>query len=262
MDQKHLVTIGLTHLQAEAYTFLLEQGRAKPPELAQKLQTTRTNAYKLLDKLVELRLATRLDEGKKFTYRPTSPLALTNLTAAYRAEAVAKEEAVSSILQELLAKYHEHSDKPGVIVASGKRQVMEAYKKQLSLREDIYFIHTNADIPHMGFDTMHNLRVTPGRHGKQRHGIMAAPASGRVNYAQHKRSNLEITWRDNSDYNAPVEWSVTDSSLLIVLYASEPQAILIIDTLVATAFKQLWHTLDTYLQTKETHQKLARQDRA
>jgi len=258
MDSKQLITIGLTPLQADAYIALLEEGKVKPAELANKLQTTRTNTYKVLDKLVELKLASKIEERKKFVYRPANPLALTSLTAAYRAEAVAKEEAVSNMLHELLAQYHTHSDRPGVTVATGKKEVVESYKKQLSLREDLHFIHTRADVPMMGFDTMHEIRTTPARHNNKRKGIMAAPSDGSaINYASHQRSNLEVTWRDDSAYTAPVEWSVTKTSLLIVLYGTEPHAILIIDKLVATAFLQLWSILDEQLRLQTAHQKLS-----
>lgn len=76
-----------------------------------------------------------------------------------------------------------------------------------------------------------------------------------INRDSHKRSNLEITWVDDTQYNAPVEWSVTESSLLIVLYATEPHAILITDKIVAGAFMQLWQMLSTLLCQQPTHQK-------
>ena len=258
MDLQSLTAIGLTPAQAEAYALLIELGEVKPPDAAKRLNTTRTNAYKLLDKLVELKLALKKTDGKMLSYAPDNPLALANLSAQYRAEAVAREEAVNHVMHELLAKYHEHSDKPIVTVATGRKQVADAYRTHLNFREDVYFIHTKADIPAMGFDTMHDIRVTPAQHGKQRRAIMAVEneSVGPINYAQHKRSNLDIIWALDSQYDAPVEWSVTSSSLLIVLYASEPHAILITDPVVASAFMQLWKLLSNLLEQQPLHQTL------
>lgn len=257
MELTSLTAIGLTPLQAETYALLIEQGEIKPPEAAKRLKTTRSNAYKVLDKLVSMKLAIKIEQGKKVAYAASNPMAIGALTSRFRAEATAREEAANKIMHELLAKYHTHADKPGVTVVTGRKKVAEAYRQQINLREDIYFIRTKADIPAMGFNVMHDIRVTPARHGKQRCAIMTAPdEKGPINYDQHKRSNLEITWADRSDYTAPVEWSVTDSSLLIVLYATEPHAILIVDSIVAGAFIQLWRMLSTLLQDQKTHKML------
>lgn len=261
MDLNSLTAVGLTAPQAEAYALLLETGELRPPEAAARLQITRTNAYKLLDKLVALRLAVKKEEGKKIAYLAANPLALASLTARYRAEAVAREEAASHIMQDLLAKYYSHSDKPEVSVFTGRKQVADAYRQQLNLREDIHFIHTKADVPMMSFDTMHDIRVTPARFGRRRQAIMSAPPTAAgpedINYKSHTRSNLDITWAESDAYNSPVEWSATKSSLLIVLYATEPHAILIADQVVAGAFLQLWQLLSALLRQQPTHHKLA-----
>lgn len=244
MDTQPLVAIGLTPLQAEAYALLIELGELKPTETAKRLSATRTNAYKVLDRLVEMDLAKKVERGKKFVYVATNPLALATLTEKFRAEATAREEAVSGMLQDLLAQYYTHTDRPQAEVFTGRKAVADAYRRQLSTREDIYFIHTKADVPMMGFDTMHEIRTTPAKHGLRRHGLLATKVQDtKINFESHRRSHLDITWHRAEDYTAPVEWSVTSTSLLIVLYATEPHAILITDKVVAGAFLQLWKML-------------------
>jgi predicted transcriptional regulator len=253
MDISKLVAVGLTNIQAEAYAILMENGEIKPPLLVKELKLTRTNAYKILDRLVELGLANKSDENKKFVYRPTNPTSLSGLTDQYRAEATAREEAANNLIHDLLDAYYQHSDKPTSEVFSGKKDVIRAYQRQINLREDIYFIRTKTDIAAMGFDTMHEIRVAPERNGTQRFGILGTE-KGTVNHANHERSNLTPTIMDAKNYTAPVEWSVTDSSLLIVSYAKEPHAILIVDSTVAMAFKQLWTLLNGFLKTQPVHQ--------
>ena len=255
METSKLIAVGLTPSQAEAYALLMKRGKLTPPELAQTLKLTRTNAYKILDALADMELATKTDENKKFVYTPTNPSFLAALAQDYRAQATAREEAAHSIMQELLSTYYEHSSKPGVEQFTGKKDVFEAYMRQIALKEDVYFVRTNADIPAMGFDTMREIRVAPARYGVKRHGILAS-AGKAVNNKQHERSNLAPTYMDRTHYTAPVEWSVTDSSLLIVSYEAEPQAILITDKMIAFAFKQLWLLLNGYLQTEPFHKRL------
>ncbi len=254
MDIQSLTTIGLSQLQAEAYALLIELGEIKPPQAATRLNISRTNAYKLLDKLSEMELAVKEDINNKVTYKAANPIALANLTAAYRAEAVVREEAVSKVIQELLTKYHKHFDQPSVQTFTGKNEVADAYRAQIKLGEDIFFIHTRADVPKMTFGVMHEIRTMPVQNGQKRKGILNTQDSP-VNWESHKRSNLDITWINPMYYNAPVEWSVTDSSLLIVLYASEPHAILITDNVVAMAFKQIFDFLDKILKEMPDHQK-------
>ena len=257
MDLKQIMAIGLTEKQAMAYALLIEEGEIKPSSAAKKLKTTRTNAYKILDKLVEVGLSFKKQSGKTFSYKPSNPNNLAKLTASMRAEATAKEEAVNSIMKTLLDKYYSHDNQPSISVATGRSEVADAYRAQIHSGGDLYFIHTTNDVPVMGFDLMHEIRTTPSRYNKKRHAIMSEPSSGIINYKNHERSGLEITWSSKSDYTAPVEWSVNDSSLLIVLYGgSKLHAITIMDPVIANAFKQIWLLLSTLLKQQKTHRKL------
>ncbi len=253
MDPASFTAVGLSPQQAQTYALLIEHGEVKPPVAARQLKLTRTNAYKVLDKLVELKLARKTEDGKKLTYSPTHPMALADLASQYRAEATAREEAANTAMQSLLRQYYKHSDAPDTKTATGPKAVADLYRNQISLREELYFIRTNTDVPAMGFDTMHELRTAPARHGVQRHGILSVDQSGVTNPEPHKRSNLEVTWLERGKYSAPVEWSATQSSLLMAIYGKEPQAILITNPLVGAAFIQIWQLLSSFIQTQPTH---------
>src|SRR4051812_44155873 len=110
MDTSSLVAAGLTAIQAEVYARLLEHGSISPPLLAKELKLTRTNAYKILDKLVELELARKEERNKKLVYVPDNPLGLTNLVAEQRNIAPAREEAVKRVMSDLLKQYHQHTE--------------------------------------------------------------------------------------------------------------------------------------------------------
>lgn len=258
MDSTKLVATGLSEQQAYAYALLLEKGEVTPPSAAPVLGLSRSNAYKLLDKLVELGLATKKEQRKKFVYSPANPMALSNLVAEQRNLAEKQEQAVKAVLSDLLAKYHVHTEQPGIEVVSGRENVANAYRSQINQLETVYFIRSRADIPVMGFDTMKEIRITPARHGVQRFGINPDLASGTTPTDGHKRSNLTRTWVRQEDYNAPVEWSVSGSSLLIVLFGAEPHAITITHPIIADAFRQIWILLNQCLQTMPYYKNLPR----
>ena len=247
MELEHLIATGLSKSQAEAYALLIEHGELTPPETAIKLKLSRTNAYKLLDKLAELKLAIKIS-NKKATYQLSNPIALTSLASNLRAEVSSRENAITNVMKEIITKYYSHTEQPGVEVISGREKVGDAFRNQISLNENIYFIRSQADITSMGFDTMHEIRTRPARHGLNRFGILQKSDEAPVNYESHERSNLDITWVRSEDYNMPVEWSVTKSSLLIILYGTEPHAITISNPIIAGSFLQIWQLLSSCLK--------------
>lgn len=250
---------GLTQQQAKAYRLLLKKGAMTASKAAQELKLSRTNAYKLLDKLTEVGIVVRTD-NPKVIYSPAHPSTLSDYVYRYRAEATAREEAVNNIMRTMLNSYYEHSNKPKVETYIGKESVGKGFRKQLSLKQDVYFIHSKSDINQMGFNFMHEIRIAPSRHNLQRFGILAEPGgtNPKINTESHKRSNLHITWIKQGLYNTPVEWSATESSVLIVNYSPEPQAVLVMDKTIAASFIQLWNTLKMLLEKEPTHKMLTK----
>ena len=258
MQVDNLVATGLNPTQAEVYLLLLKHGSAAPPLLAKELRLSRTNAYKVLDQLTEIGLTKREEVKKKYVYYPDNPLSLTNLVAEQRNIATAREEAVKNVMNDLLATYHQHTEQPDLQVVTGQTAVVEAYHKQIQLLKPIYFLRSRTDIPTLGFENMHEIRVKPGRHGVRRHGITPDMTAGPINPASDKRSKLERTWIKQEDYNAPVEWSVSGSTLLIVLFGSEPHAITITNPIIAQSFLQIWKLLRSSLHAMPYYKHLPR----
>jgi len=258
MDKAKFVSAGLQPLQAEMYALLLEKGALLPTEAASLLKLTRSNAYKVLDRLVELGLANKAKVNKKMTYQPSNPMALAHMVGNERNRVTAQEEAVKLLMDELLAHYYEKTEQPAVHAYTGREAVVNAYHQQIALRKPVYFIRSRADIPSLGFDTMHEIRVAPGHYGQERFGITPDVLSGPTTPANDKRGHLTRTWVKQEDYDAPVEWSVSGSMLLIVLFGSEPHAITIINPVIADAFRQVWQLLDSTLRAMPYYKTLPR----
>lgn len=258
MDTQPLVAAGLLPQQAEAYALLLETGGIAAPDAAKRLKLTRTNAYKILDRLVELGLANKQTQQKKFVYEPSNPLALVSLVNEARNRVTSQEEAVKHAMDQLLARYYEQSEQPLVTTVTGKTAVADAFRSQINLRQPVYFVRTHADIPSMGFETMHELRIAPAHYGQERFGITPDVLHGPTNPDGDTRSNLTRTWIKREDYTAPVEWSVSGDSLLIVLFGNEPHAISIVNPIIAHAFRQLWRIMDTGIRAMSDYQSLPR----
>jgi len=251
--QDKLIATGLNKQQAATYALLIESGELTPPTAAKKLHLSRSNTYKILDKLIELGLARKSEKNKKFRYSPTNPTALARLAAKQRNIATAREAAVQEVITQLTSKYREHTDQPDVTVVTGRSAVADAYRLQIQQKAPIYFLRSTADIATMGFDTMHKVRTEPERHNIKRHGITPDKST-----KPSHESNLERTWIRGEDYVAPVEWSVAGENLLIVIFGDEPHAITIENQFVAEAFLQVWHILNTCLRAMPYYSKLPR----
>ncbi len=254
-----MITAGLQPLQADAYALLLENGSLLPTEAAARLKLTRSNAYKILDRLAELGLADKKKLGKKLTYQPSNPLALAHLVSEERNRITAQEEAVKMLMESLLERYYEKTEQPTVQAVTGREAVVAAFRQQINLRQPVYFVRSQADISSLGFDTMHDIRIGPAHYGQKRFGITPDIASGPMSSpAGNSRSQLTRTWVKHEDYTAPVEWSVSGSILLIVLFGSEPHAITIVNPIIADAFRQLWRIMDNCLHAMPYYSTLPR----
>lgn len=243
MNKNQLTAAGLTPQQADVYWLLIKEGSVSPPKVAKELSLTRSNAYKILDKLVTLGLAKKSKESKKTIYTAGNPMSLNSFVMEARNQVSAKEEALHSIMDDLLTMYYEKNEQPTIQTVSGQQAVFEAYKQQLDLNQSVYFVRSQADISSMGFNKMEDIRRLASNHGSLRFGIIPRLSNSQINQFGDKYSNLKRTWVNKEDYTAPVEWSVSGSMLLIVLFAKQPHAIVITNPIIAAAFKQLWQIM-------------------
>lgn len=253
MDTTKLIAAGLSEHQALAYALLLEQGEISPPVAAKELKLSRTNTYKVFDRLIEMGLATRVEKAKRFAYLPSNPSSLTRLAAESRNEVMRQEQAVRDVINELTAKYRQHTDQPDIKIVTGKSAVADAYRSQIKEGECIYFLRSTSDIATMGFDNMSAIRSEPERHGIERFGITPDQST-----KPSRESALNRTWVRGEDYTAPVEWSVSGENLMIVIFGDEPHAITIENPLVANGFRQIWHLLNDCLRSMPYYSKLPR----
>ena len=248
-----LTKAGLSDLQAGVYLYLLDHGQAAPPVIAKALHLTRSNAYKVLERLEELDLAQKSENNKKLVYLAADPTALASLVAEERNRVIALEHSVKDAMQQLQAKYRKSTKSSQVSTGRGQAALVSAYEQQATQKQPIYFVKSRADIPFMGFETMDRLRQLPARHGTKRFGITPDGAEAPTNPEIDTSSNLTRTWIPAERYTAPVEWTVSGSELLISVFADKGYYIRIQDRVVTDAFEQIWKLIDDNVRTNPTY---------
>ncbi|QQR52939.1 hypothetical protein IPG36_02400 [bacterium] len=109
MDASLLEQIGLNTTQARAYLALISNGTLTPPQLSDKIQITRTNAYEVLKQLEELTLAVKSGTGSKLTYRPENPANLEKLMESRRNQVIEHETRLRNFMPQLMTYFYTFS---------------------------------------------------------------------------------------------------------------------------------------------------------
>ncbi len=252
---------GLNEQQAKTYLYLLKNGESAPPQVAKSLGLTRSNAYKVLEKLLEIPLVQRSEVQGKFIYRAEDPIALSGIVATERNRLIALEKDVEKAIHELRQSYERSTASVDIRTVRSRAAVAGIYKSQAELKQPVYFIRSRADVPVMGNELMDRIRHMPAQYGSERFGITQDILEAPVNPAIDRGTNLTRTWIQADDYAAPVEWSVSGDELLIVSFEQEASAIRIKNPVVAKAFKELWQLLDRSIRHDPQYKILPKQAR-
>lgn len=257
MDTSQLVNLGLTEPLAKAYMYLLQNGRQRPPQLAEAIDETRTNAYSLLDRLVDLRLVRRIDEHKKIWYEAESPSALETLVAKQREEIEQKERLVRSAIPDLLTMYQASSEKPGVRFYEGEEGMTKIYREQIREGKPVRFIRSRADIDFFGFRFMHNIRQLAPKAGLYRYAFTPDSPEVPADIKTSDRQNrIQRTWYKPEDYTAPVEWSVFGNKVAAVSFGKEAISMIIDSPQIAESMRQIFKLLDEGLRQRPDYDTL------
>lgn len=264
MDVQFLEDIGMTNVQAKAYIALIETGAQTAPSLATRISESRTNGYKVLDKLCEIGLAVREQSQGKFKYAAASPAALEQYVQQQAETVRQKERRLSAELPKLLDFYFAHSERPSIRYFEGTDGIVAIYKDQINTNDTLYYVRTLADLSYLGFEQLHHLRNLFPRFGVHRQVIIQdsqsadIPEKDRLPVEESDKAMLidRRTWIHENDYTAPVEWAAYGDKLSIVQYGDEAMGMVVESAPIAEAFRQLFCLLDEGLRRRPEYRQM------
>ena len=257
MDQRVLKEIGLTEPQAKAYILLVKQGEIKPPDVASKINVTRSNAYKIFEQLEELKLAKQVEQGKFLAYRAQHPLALERLAETKRKEAMQHEQQVKAAMPALLNDFFTFSEQPTVRFYQGEAELKDIYFDQIRTKQPIYIIRPDYNMDIYDFDYMTKIRHLARKAGIQRYAITPDRDMAPKNYKESDPFMLlKRTWLKADEYTAPVEWNAYGDKLAIMSFGQEAIGTIIESPQIAESFRQLYKLLDTGLRSRPGYDKM------
>lgn len=117
---EQLKELNLTKSEIKVYLYLLEQGLATPPQIAQGTGIARTNCYNILAALKDNGLIAEQIKGSRKAYLASDPEAL--LRSIQK-----KKEVVERLLPDLRALHTTQKNKPTIHFYDGFEQVKEIY---------------------------------------------------------------------------------------------------------------------------------------
>jgi len=252
-----LSAVGLSDTEAKTYTALISRKDWRPADLAKEIKESRTNCYKLLDKLVEYKLAERVDKSKKLHYRSTNPTQLIQLVHEQRANQEKKQRELELSVQSLMGDYLKIHEQAGVRFFQGKDDLENIYADQVATKEPIYFVHTLSGIDFYGYNHMHDLRMMAVNARIPRLALTPDTAKATTDWKEtDDRFLLKRTWLESGDYTAPVEWGAYGNKLYMISFGAEAVGMIIESQQIADSFKQLFKLLDRGQRLRPDYNKL------
>jgi sugar-specific transcriptional regulator TrmB len=260
MNEQILFESGLTKGEALAYTILVKNSPCTPPKLAELINESRTNTYKLLDSLEEKGLVTRDETQPKLRYWANNPAVLLDTLKQKRIEVEASEKRLISSLPGMVDEYFKYSEQPSVRYFYGIDGVGEVYKDQLKDGNPITFTMPISIRNFFGMKEMHRIRNEFPKKKIPRHVFYPdAPqefdlSEGTVPVGESdKIMMLERTWINEYDLRAPVEWSVYGDKVSIISVDSELVGMIIESKQIAASLREIFGLLDKHIRNEPNY---------
>ncbi len=253
----NLTASGLNETEAKTYTTLLSKSAWKPSELAKAVGETRTNMYKILDKLVDAGLAEKFDKAKVFHYRANNPARLTELARIRKESQFQAEKDLALSVENLMHDYIKVHEQPGVEYFHGLDQITRIFEQLARSQTDIHFVHTRAGDDFYSPRNMHNLRMLAVNNKVWRHALTPDTDIATSDYETFDPTvYLQRTWLRQRDYEAPVEWGSFEDKLYIIAYGSEAMGVVIQSKPIADAFVQLFKIMENGQRAQQWYRSL------
>lgn len=240
MNVQILEDIGLTKVQATAYICLVDNGTLTAPALATRIGESRTNGYKVLDKLVELGLATKQEHNKKYTYAATSPTALEQFVRSQAEQVRTKERQLSTELPHMLDYFFARSERPSIRYFQGKEGLRQIFADMLQTGRDIYLLRSPDDINFYDEAFFAEFRKKRALLGINTYALTVDVPTATHDLEADFQNKFHRTWLDPKAYTAPVEWNIYGNKVALTSYGEEAMGIIIESPQIAESFRQVF----------------------
>ena len=239
MDDKTLQFFGLNKLQARGYLALIKGGATSPKDLAVTIQTTRTNAYSMLERLVDMGLVRKQSVGGKMRFAAENPAALERLIIQKRNESLAQETAVKQAMPSLLSYFYTHSERPGIRFFEGREGIKQIFDEILRTGKTVTLVRSPADVEFYDQKFYADLQAKRRKLGIETIALSPNVPSAIHDPAVDRFNRFTRTWLPKDAYTAPVEWNICGDKVAIISYGHEAVGTIIESAQIAESLRQI-----------------------
>jgi sugar-specific transcriptional regulator TrmB len=240
MDIHTLEDVGLTNPQARAYLSLVEDGGTNAPIIATRIGESRTNAYKVLDKLCELGLATKDQQGKRVRYFPASPTALERLVQEQASRLTQRERKLKAAMPQMLEYFLARSEQPSIRYFQGKEGMRQIFSDMLGTGKTLYLVRSPEDVRFYDEDFFAEIRKKRRLLGTKTVGLTPDVPSANHDPEVDFKNKFIRTWIPADAYTANVEWNISGDKVALISYGKEAMGIIIESPQIAESFRQIF----------------------
>ncbi len=224
-----LENIGLTKVESKIYISILELGKSQVGVLSRKTGVHRRSIYDVLDRLIEKGLVSYILENKKRYYMSTDPKRIEEILEE-------RKQAISLIMPELEAKFYNSKGKQETLFFRGKEGIKTIFEDQIRDGNDVYIIGASHNakellkfyIPHYTNNRIKKKMKLHAIYAGKKH-QSPVPLS-QVRYLPESFASLVST-------------NIYGNKAAIILWISDPVAILIKQSDIAQTFKNYFDLL-------------------
>jgi sugar-specific transcriptional regulator TrmB len=138
MNEKLLISLGLTSVQAEILSCLLENKAQRASNIAKKTKRPRGVVYKGLEELISLKLASKKDGKAGITiFSAEHPANLEQILDKKEKDLAKAKSDFNSFLPDLVSAYNLISNKPGVKFYEGEEGLRKVLEDTLTSKTEI-----------------------------------------------------------------------------------------------------------------------------
>jgi sugar-specific transcriptional regulator TrmB len=243
MDIQLLEDIGLTNVQARTYKTLIEYGTSTAPAIAKRTNESRSNTYKILDRLCELGLASKDNSLTKICYTPSSPAVLEQFIQTQTSQLHGRERKLQAGLPDMLDYFFAHSEQASIRYFQGKTGIQQIFTDMLKTGQTIYLLRSPSDVAFYDEAFFADFRKRRARLGIQTYALTPDVPSAVHDPVIDQQNRFIRTWMPADAYDGSVEWDIYGNKVALISYGQEAMGIIIESPKIADSFKQMFSLL-------------------
>jgi sugar-specific transcriptional regulator TrmB len=231
MDIKTLESLGLSNTEAKVYLALLELGSTTANKIAEKCGIHRRTVYDVLETLIEKGLVSFVIEANKKYYQAENPERFLEILKT-------KEQEFKKILPELLKKRKLNKEAQEVSVYRGIKGLKNALELMLKSKKSIYCFGSSGKFREFVGEVYYEQWLKKVKKKKIKMYIILSE-----NLRNEKYPKNIITKYIQNEYVLPSSTSIFEDKVLILIFISQPLAMLIRSKEVVESYRNYFNLL-------------------